>query len=124
MKTIVCAVDESLEAAEALKVATRLSDDLHLRLVIAHVAVGSDLASSESALDRIVRGHGLDGCADRRAEVGDRESELARIASEEAAAMIVVGSRSGERRRRVSGLITELSATSPCPVMVVPPPSR
>jgi nucleotide-binding universal stress UspA family protein len=124
MKTIVCAVDESIEAAEALKAAARLSDDLGLRLVIAHVAAGSNPASSASRLDQIVRGHGLNGCAERRAEVGDRASELVRIASEEAAALIVIGARSRGRRRLVSGLTAELSATSPCPVLVVPPPWR
>lgn len=37
MGTIVCAVDDSQEAEEALRVAARLSDDAGLRLVVAHV---------------------------------------------------------------------------------------
>jgi len=138
MKTIVCAVDESPGAAEAVAVASGLSNDLGLRLVLAHVVDGyrrtngagfNDLQAQQGGqrlLERIARKHSLESAADRRAEVGDRASELSRIAGEEAAAVIVVGSRSRHRRRRslMSRLSAELRSTAPCPVLVVPPRPR
>jgi nucleotide-binding universal stress UspA family protein len=138
MRAIVCAVDESPGAAEAVAVAARLSKDLGLRLVLAHVVDGyrrTDGAGVDGVqaqeggqrlLERVARRHNLESAADCRAEVGDRSSELMRIAGEEAAVVIVVGSRSQSRRRRnlVSGLSAELRSMELCPVLVVPPPRR
>ena len=137
MKTIVCAVDESTGAAEAITVASGLSKNLGLRLVLAHVVdrnrsngVAVDCVEAQRGgqrlLGRIARKLSLEPEIDYRAEVGDRGSELSRIAAEEAAAVIVVGSRSRSRRRRslISRLSAELRSTAPCPVVVVPPPPR
>jgi nucleotide-binding universal stress UspA family protein len=134
MQTIVCAVDESPGAVEAIAVAAGLSRGLRLRLVLAHVVDGyrhtngvhtaSVQAHREGQrlLERVARKHNLETAADRRTEVGDRASELSRIAGEEVAVLIVVGSRGGYRRRRgrMSRLSAELSSTAPCPVVVVP----
>jgi|SRR3954451_3339615 len=135
MKTILCAVDESPGAAEAVAVASGLSHDLGLRLVLAHVVerypptngitMGGIQAQDggQRLLERIARTHDLEDDGDLRAEVGDRASELSRIAGEEAAAVIVLGSRIRSRRRRslMSRLSAELKSTAPCPVVVVPP---
>jgi nucleotide-binding universal stress UspA family protein len=138
MKTILCAVDESPGAAEAVAVASGLSNDLGLRLVLAHVVDGyrrtnggaiggaQSQQGGQRLLERVARKHNLESAADRRTEVGDRASELSRIAGEEAAVVIVVGSRSRYRRRRslMSRLSTELRSTAPCPIVVVPPRPR
>jgi nucleotide-binding universal stress UspA family protein len=138
MQTIVCAVDESLGAAEAVAVAAGLSKGLGLRLVLAHVVdgyrntngvgMGGVQAQEEGRrlLERVARKHSLESVADRRAEIGHRVSELSRIAGEEAAVVIVVGSRGRYRRRRsrLSRLSAELRSTAPCPVLVVPPRPR
>jgi len=138
MQTIVCAVDESPGADEAIAVASGLSARLRLRLVLAHVVDGSrrtngadtDSVQARQAgqrlLERIVRKHKLERAADRRAEVGDRASELSRIASEEAAVVILVGSPGRPRRgrARMGRLSVELRSTAPCPVVVVPPLPR
>jgi nucleotide-binding universal stress UspA family protein len=138
IKTILCAVDESSGAAEAVAVASGLSNDLGLRLVLAHVVDGygrtngagmDDVQAQQGGqrlLARITCTYGLDGSADCRAEVGDRASELSRIAGEEAAALIVIGSHRRSRRRRnlMSRLSAELRSTAPCPVVVVPPRPR
>jgi nucleotide-binding universal stress UspA family protein len=138
MKTILCAVDESSGAAEAVSVASGLSTDLGLRLVLAHVVdghsrsggVGVDgepaLEAAERLLERVARMHGLERGADRRAEIGDRVSELSRIAGEEAAVVIIVGSRRRYRRRsgRISRLSAGLTSAAPCAVVVVPPRPR
>lgn len=131
MGTLVCAVDDSPEAAEALRVAARLSRDAGLRLVVVHVedTVGAGSALRGTApqrgrqfLDRLLAMQDLNGGVDRRVEVGAPAKELARVAAEEAASLILVGSR---RRRwwrsRTSSLTADLSATAGCPVVIVPP---
>lgn len=135
MGTIVCAIDDSPEATEALRVAARLSNDAGLRLVIVHVedtvGAGSDVRAAaqqrgRDLLDRVLATQGWDGGTDRRVEVGSRSNELARVAEEEAASLIVLGSRgkSWWPSRRTSRLAADLSATADCPVVVAPPPSR
>jgi nucleotide-binding universal stress UspA family protein len=138
MQTMLCAVDESAGAAEAVAIAAGLSKGLGLRLVLAHVVAGYhhgngvDLGgvqkqdSGKQLLERVARKHSLEGVADRRAEVGDPGSELSRIAGEEAAVVIVVGSRRRSRggRGRLSRLSAELRSTAHCPVLVVPPRPR
>lgn len=135
MGTIVCAVDDSREAEEALRVAARLSGDAGLRLVVAHVEEpvharsvprGTAEQRGRQLLDRLLATRGLNGGADRRVEVGEPAHELARVAAEEAASVIVVGSRRRHRWRRrwTSSLIADLTATAACPVVVVPPAAR
>jgi nucleotide-binding universal stress UspA family protein len=132
MGTIVCAVDGSPAADEALRVAVRLSRRCGLRLVLAHVqedalpdpaARGAAQQRGRELLARLAASHGLNGGADRRVEVGARGQELARIAAEEAASLIIAGSRHRHwwQRTRGGGLVAELAETAPCPVVVAPP---
>jgi nucleotide-binding universal stress UspA family protein len=134
MRTIMCAVDESPGAAETIEGAAGLSKGLGLRLVLAHVVEGHrrtnglQMGALEAhqagsrLLERIALKHNLEP-TDRRVDVGDRASELSRIAGEEAAVVIVAGSRGRYRRgrARLSRLSAELRSTAPCPVVVVPP---
>jgi nucleotide-binding universal stress UspA family protein len=133
--TIVCGIDDSPGAIEALRVASALSADLAVRLVLAHVAGGwggaDESLSTKGAreggnrlLERTAREYSLE--AERRVEVGEPAEALARIAAEEAATLIVVGSRrqGWPRPRLRSSLAGELVATASCPVVVVPPPAR
>jgi nucleotide-binding universal stress UspA family protein len=81
MQTIMCAVDESAGAVEAIAVAAGLSKGLGLRLVLAHVVDGdrrthgADIGrvqaqrAGQRLLERIVRAHLLESAVDRRAEV-------------------------------------------------------
>jgi nucleotide-binding universal stress UspA family protein len=132
MGTIVCAVDNSPEAEEALRVAVRLSGDAGLRLVVVHIeqsiGAGADLRAAaeqhaRQLLDRLLATQGLNGGVDKRVEFGEPSNELARVAAEEAASVIVVGSRRRHwwRRRSTSRLTADLAATATCPVVVVPP---
>jgi nucleotide-binding universal stress UspA family protein len=128
MGTIVCAVDNSPEAVEALRVAARLSSDAGLRLLVVHIAdaeAGSAEQRGRQLLDMLLATHRLNGGADKRVEVGERANELARVAAEEAASVILLGSRSHHwwKRRRTSRLTADLAATATCPVVVVPPPA-
>jgi len=134
--TIVCGIDDSPGAVEALRVARALSADFDVRLVLAHAASGWPGGGGESLttnqgrqggnrlLERTVREHDLE--AEQRVEVGEPAEVLVRIAAEEAATLIVVGSRRRGRLRPKlrSGLAGDLAATAPCPVVVVPPPAR
>ena len=131
MGTLVCGVEDSPEAAEALRVATRLSHDAGLRLVVVHVedTIGPRIRFRTGAqqrgrqlLDRVLAKQTLSRGVDTRVEVGPPAEELARVAAEEAATLILVGSPSRHcwRRRRRSRLTAELVATADCPVVVVP----
>jgi nucleotide-binding universal stress UspA family protein len=134
--TIVCGVDDSLGAVEAVRVARILSEDFDVRLVLAHVAggwasdVGESVTTSQARqggnrlLEDASREHSPE--AERRVEIGEPAETLARIAVEEGATLIVVGSRrEGWRRPRIrSGVAGDLAITAPCPVVVVPPPAR
>jgi nucleotide-binding universal stress UspA family protein len=134
--TIVCGVDDSPGAIEAVRVARILSADFDVRLVLAHVAggwasdAGESLTTNQARqggnrlLEDAAREHGLD--AERRVEIGVPAEALARIAVEEGATLIVVGSRrKGWRRPRICGGVAgDLAVTAPCPVVVVPPPAR
>jgi nucleotide-binding universal stress UspA family protein len=135
VKAIVCAVDRSSGGSDAVATASELSRALGLRLVLAHVVPdrrwsdngAEDLAQeqrdAELLLERIAAEFAVDAPAATRVEIGDRASELARIADEETAAVVVVGSRLQGRysRRLLSSLATQLNRTAPCPVLVAPP---
>ena len=135
MGTIVCAVDGSPEAEEALRAAVQLSDEAGLRLVAVHVEERADAGSSDRAaaerrgrqlLDRLLAAQGVNGGVDKRVEVGERANELARVAAEEAASVILVGSRRRHwwRGRPTSQMTADLAATAACPVAVVSPARR
>jgi nucleotide-binding universal stress UspA family protein len=136
--TIVCGIDDSPAAFEALRVASALSAQVDARLVLAHAAGSSTAGADQGGLttDQACLGgnrlleraaHEHNPTAERRVEVGDPSDALARIAAEEAATLIILGSRSRRllRGRLRRGLAHELAATAPCPVVVVvPPPVR
>jgi nucleotide-binding universal stress UspA family protein len=134
--TIVCGIDDSPGAAEALRVARALSTELKTRLVLAHVAAGWTAGADENLTASQARQGGdrlLERAAseqnfqaERRVEVGEPAEALAQIAGEEAATLIVVGSRPQGRLRPGlrSSLAGELAASAPCPVLIVPPSLR
>jgi nucleotide-binding universal stress UspA family protein len=133
--TIICAVDRSPGSLEALRVAGELSGRFDVRLVLAHAAGGwpgaegslSTLRALEGGgrlLEQTAREHNV--AAERRVEVGEPADVLARVAAEERATLILVGSRHKGRRRRQlhSRVAGDLAASAPCPVVVVPPAPR
>ena len=139
--TIVCGVTDTEAGRGALAAAAELSGRLGLRLVLVHVADGASLAlngESESVttradregaarlVARLAAEHGVAGSADQRAAVGDPAALLGQIAAEEAADMIVVGSRERGRMRRAleSRLAHQLATETPVPVLITPPQRR
>jgi nucleotide-binding universal stress UspA family protein len=134
--TIVCGVSETGEGRAAGNLASALAARLGLRVVLVSVVDGLSAAARESVTGRqrhvgaeravreIAREIG-DG-AETRVVHGQRAEALARVAAEEGADVIVVGSRpagfgSGKLR---STLARELESVTPVPVVVAPPSTR
>jgi nucleotide-binding universal stress UspA family protein len=148
--SIICGVDGSGEAQDALQVATGLAKRLKLRLVVAHVAepayipyaasapfggmaghaaVIEEMVSHEEQAERLleqvlVRAE-LDD-AERRVSVGDPAERLADLADEEDAELIVVGSRGrGAFKAAFLGSVSNtLVGVARCPVLIVGPSDR
>ena len=138
--TIVCGVTDSDEGHAALELGVELSQRLGLRLVLAHVAEGlapldGDGDDNESVtmkgnrrggelfLARLAREHGVGDTAERRVAVGEPALLVGQIAAEEAADVIVVGSRARRwpRRGLESRLAERLESETPVPILIAPP---
>ena len=141
--TIVCGVTDSEAGRSALALAAELSERLGLRLVLVHVADGiapldvngagsesvstpTDGKGAERLVARLAAEHGVAKSAEWRSAVGDPAALLGRIAAEEAADLIVVGSRTRGRLRRglESRLARQLETETPVPVLIAPPQTR
>ena len=134
--TVVCAVTDGDESADALELGAALSERLGLRLVLAHTVAGVPVANggdesvtmkagregAERRLARLAQEYGVVERAERRVAVGEPAGLLGQIAAEEAADVIVVGARArGWRRRLESPLADELGSETPVPVLIAPP---
>jgi nucleotide-binding universal stress UspA family protein len=141
--TLVCGLTDGEDAVGTVGLAAELTERLGMRLVLAHVAEGfapnvdgGDLEESvtmkgnrigaERLLDQLAAEHGVAETAERRIAVGQPASLLGQIAAEEAADLIVVGSRERgwPRRRLESRLAAELETETPVPVLIAPPRTR
>jgi nucleotide-binding universal stress UspA family protein len=136
--TILCGVNESAEARNAVRVAAALSKQLELRLVLVHVAdapadaedllaeVGGTTMTARNCgkrlLDELAAEQGLER-VEQRIEVGDTAERLAQVAAEERASLILVGARPQVHRWRPtfrSDLTGDLARLTLCPVFAVP----
>lgn len=135
--TILCCFTDSPQGCAGAHLAGALSRRLGLRLVVAHVVdtpAGSEESltarqgqtGAERAFAATARDAGLPSSTDLLVLLGDPADQLARVAAEEGADLIVLGSRaSGIRGRKlVCGLARELEAVTPTPVVVAPPQTR
>jgi nucleotide-binding universal stress UspA family protein len=137
--TLVCAVTDGEESADALALGAELSERLGLRLVLAQAVDGIDgggndnesvtmranREGAERRLASLADEHGVAGRAHKRVAVGEPAALLGQIAAEEAADLIVVGARArGWRKRLESRLAAELETESPVPVLIAPPRAR
>jgi len=139
--TLICAVTDGAENDDAVARAVAISERLGLRLVLAHVADGiaavghgggesitmkGDRVAAARRLAQLARDHGVDHSAEQRVAVGEPAALVGRIASEEAADVIVVGARTRGwgRRGLESRLAQELETETPVPVVIAPPQKR
>ena len=140
--SIVCGIDGSRDARVALRLAAQLSPQLGARLVVAHVVqpqVASPglgptgrqlsgvplealLASGQALVERVLEEERL-ADAERRVVLGFPADGLADVADEEAAQLIVVGSRGrGAFKAAFLGSVSkDVIGVARCPVLVVPP---
>jgi nucleotide-binding universal stress UspA family protein len=138
---IVCGVDGSRDAQVALRFAAQLARQLAVQLVVAHVVrpplptprlepgaghltgipLEALLAGGEALVDRVLEEEQL-GDTRRRVVAGYPAARLADIADEEAAQLIVVGSRGrGSFKAAFLGSVsTDVIGVARCPVVVVP----
>jgi nucleotide-binding universal stress UspA family protein len=134
--TIVCGVTEGEDGRNAAELAHALGARLDLRLVLVHVVDGIAPGTEEGMssrqrqsgakrrLDELARDIG--NGAEKRIVLGDRAEALARVAADEGADLIVLGSRPaglGSRNLRCT-LARRLEAATPVPVLVAPPSTR
>jgi len=139
--TIVCGVTDRDDGRDALELGAELSERLDVRLVLAHVADGfgpttehgdesltaqKGREGASRLLARLAIEYRLGDDVERREAVGDRAQLLARIAAEEAADLIVIGSQPHGRLRRGlrSTLARALESETPVPVVIVPPQAK
>ena len=122
--TIICGVDENAMARDAIEVAWDLSERLDSRLLVVHVAADEgSRRDAELLLAEFVVDQWLGRRTERRVAFGDPIEELASIADEERADLLVVGARGrGAFSAALLGSVsTGLSRRAPCPVVIVPP---
>lgn len=141
LRTIVCGLDDSEGARAALRVADMLASWLGARLLLAHVGAGPhvpgtspvpgaretlrelELENGSKLLARLAAAENVGTPVEQRVAFGTPGGALADVAEEEDAGLVVVGSRGrGPLKAAVLGSVSaELLASSPCPVVVVPP---
>jgi nucleotide-binding universal stress UspA family protein len=132
--TIVCGLVAGTEGRAAAELAAAIASRLDLRVVLVHVlgdrartgrsaAVGDDARrDAEELLAAVAREL---GGAETRLVGGNCVDALARVAADEGADAIVLGSRArGARGRLHCGLARELEAAQSVPVLVAPPATR
>jgi nucleotide-binding universal stress UspA family protein len=124
--TIVCGVNDSQGARDALRLAAALCGRLRVRLVVAHVTSGESIDQAERLVSRLIEEIAPAVQAEARVAAGDPAPRLAQLAGEEGADLIVVGFGGDGRLRRRAGstLASELESATSCPVVVAPPQTR
>lgn len=145
-RPIVCAVDGSGAARDAVSVAADLAEVLELDLMLLHVAtpepaltvavsphhlvreadIEGPKANGKLLLDDVAARLELSRPVSCQVRVGDPASVIAEVAEDEGAAMLVTGTRG--RGVVAAALLGSVSAAavsrSTCPVLVVPEGSR
>lgn len=140
---VVASCNMRADSGQSVRLAAEMADRLGVDLLLVHVVplphdYGAHYLPPES-LDRLREDHqregeegleqfandlGLPNCK-REVRHGSVIEGLVGAATEHAASLLVTGSRrlSAFERLLLTSIGSELSATSPCPVMVVPPSS-
>jgi nucleotide-binding universal stress UspA family protein len=122
--TIVCGVTATHEARAATQQAEALAMRLGLRLVLVHV-VDADRRATDGAFERDALADSASSAAELRIVHGNRVDALARVAADEGADLIVLGSRTHRPSGRLRcTLAQQLEAAQSVPVLIAPPATR
>jgi nucleotide-binding universal stress UspA family protein len=146
-RSVICGVDGSPDSQAAVKVAAEFAARLGNTLILAHVAEPAYIAyaaaypfggtagpmamaeeaesteeDSERLIQRVAVAAGLSD-AERRVAIGHPAEQLAELADDENAELIVVGSRGrGALKAAFLGSVSySLVDIARCPVLIVPP---
>jgi len=126
--TIVCGVDDTDTSARASDAAQNLGDDLGAHIIYAHAVPSEPESQATNASVFQSKPPTVDprNQSDLRLLTGAPEQALSRLAEEEKAALVVVGSRSrGTLASAVFGSVSaHLPDVAPCPTMIVPRRAR
>jgi nucleotide-binding universal stress UspA family protein len=141
--TLVCGLTDGQDAVGTVGLAVELTQRLGMRLVLAHVAEGfapnvdgvdveesvtikGNRVGAERLLGQLAAEHGVAETVECRIAFGQPATLLGQIAAEEAADLIVVGSRERgwPRRGLESRLAAQLEAETPVPILIAPPRTR
>jgi nucleotide-binding universal stress UspA family protein len=140
--TIMCGVDGSDGGVDAARVAGELSRRLAVGLLLVHVsepvarfrmspesfAAGLEFEreQAKAALTDGARASGIGDDAELLAETGEPARRLLELAEERGVDLIIVGSRGrGAWMSAILGSVSgHLAANAPCPVVIVPHPSK
>jgi nucleotide-binding universal stress UspA family protein len=133
--TIVCGIVDTEQARDTAELAAALAERLGLRLVL--VSVGDATPGGDASVTARQEQEGAKrllgelagaagGDAEGRMAIGEPAEAIARVAAEEGADLIVLGSRPGGLvgRKLRCNLARALEAVTPVPVLVAPPATR
>ena len=128
-RSIVCGVDGSEHSRRAARQAARLARSLDVRLVLTHAyrprlltrSVGAARSEARTQLEAARAALPPTAEAELRLERGETTEQLQRVAIEEHAELVVVGSRArGTVPTLLSGSVaSDLATSAPVPVLIV-----
>ena len=123
--SIVCGLAGTPASAEIARIGSTLAELLEARLELVHVVerpAGSSALNARAMLDGLADASASQFVGRHLVPFGDPAAQLASIAVECAARLIVVGARSSAstRQARIGRVARALAADAPCPVLVIP----
>jgi nucleotide-binding universal stress UspA family protein len=138
---VVCCLDDSDGARQALSYADVLAKRLGLELVLLHVGPSTEapgvsaaragqrrlrdeeLRDAESLLVHLAQEAGVDPAVRRRTAIGDTAERVIAVCAEEGASLVVLGSRGrgGVAAALLGSVSSAVSANAPCACVIVPP---